>query len=80
MPTSHGIHIPNLANPRLASQINPPGGIPAGGLFPDGCRYRDRPLDGLAGRIPASIFFGIGFLVISSFSVARFLEQPCTEQ
>jgi hypothetical protein len=53
MPTSHGIHIPNLANPRLASQINPPGGIPAGGLFPDGYRYRDRPLEGLAGRIPA---------------------------
>jgi hypothetical protein len=55
-------------------------GSHGGGLFPDGCRYRGRPLDGFAGRIPASIFFGIGFLVIYSFSVARFLKQPCTGQ
>ncbi|EKS29264.1 hypothetical protein [Afipia felis] len=35
---------------------------------------------GLAGSIPAPIFFGIGFLIIFSFGVARLLKQPGTEQ
>jgi hypothetical protein len=34
---------------------------------------------GLAGSIPAPIFFGVGFLVIFSFGVARLLKQPGTE-
>jgi hypothetical protein len=34
---------------------------------------------GLAGSIPTPIFFGVGFLVIFSFSVARFLKQPGTD-
>lgn len=35
---------------------------------------------GLAGSIPAPVFFGVGFLVIFSFGVARLLKQPGTEQ
>jgi hypothetical protein len=35
---------------------------------------------GLAGSIPAPIFFGVGFAVIFSFGVARLLKQPGTEQ
>lgn len=34
---------------------------------------------GLAGSIPAPIFFGVGFAVIFSFGVARLLKQPGTE-
>lgn len=35
---------------------------------------------GLAGSIPSPIFFGVGFVVIFSFGVARLLKQPGTEQ
>jgi len=35
---------------------------------------------GLAGSIPAPVFFGVGFLVIFSFQVARILKQPGTDQ
>ena len=35
---------------------------------------------GLAGTIPTWLFFGGGFVVIFSFSIARVLKQPGTDQ